>query len=357
MVIQVIGKVLLAVLIVLAVLIALLLFLPICYSGKFTKHGDEIHADGRIWWLFHAVHASGFFNRVNGKNTKDGEVRIFGFPLIRMMRRHRNPERTDSAGSDSKNEDGDAAKDVAVSAGEQKKPSSGSCDDARQMPAGRRTDGSAKKKPTAEPGRWKYMPDDSTEKPDMKVGVYHRKEPTTAEKIFARIAAFFGKLKRKIAGLGEKLRKIDDWLIYLDSESFGRVKDLLIRQAGGILRYILPRKISGYLEFGTGDPASAGQILGVIAVFYPVIPQGLEIRPDFMEKKLEADTDFSGHIFLIVVLVRALKILLNRDFRALRKRIKASRNGSVSAGASSEDRDTGGKGIFRRRKKDARKAA
>ena len=331
-ILQVIGKVLLTVLIILAVLVLLLLFWPFCYSGKYTKNDSGIHADGRIWWLCHAVHASGYFNRVDGKNTKNGEIRIFGLPLIRMIRNRRNSEH-------------------------KKNQPAAENDRGSEMPAGRKADGSARKKPTAAPGRWKYMPDASSEKQGMRPGVYHRREPSMAEKISARIASFFGRVKKKFAQLAEKLKNIGDWLLYLDSDSFGRLKNLLIRQVGGILRHILPHRVRGYVEFGTGDPASTGKALGVIALVYPVLPKELDIIPDFDERKLEADTDVSGHFFLIVVLTRALKILLNRDFRALRKRLKNSKSRNTSSDKASEDRTTDGNSNLHHRKKDTGKAA
>ncbi len=368
-----IGKVLLVILIILAILVALLLFFPFCYSGTFTKHGDEIQADGRIWWLFHVVHATGFFHRTDGKNKKGGEVRIFGIPLLRLIRKHR--EKTgESSGSEAASSAGEAGDNGRKESGENadngRTENGDTADNSRQgpgagreqqsrMPSGRNADGSARKKPVVEPGRWKYMPDASTEKTTMRPGVYHRKSPSPAEKLYARLAALIGKIKKKIGQAVKKLREIGDWLEYFGSDDFDRVKELLIRQGGGILRHVLPRRITGYVEFGTEDPSDTGKILGIVAALYPVMPESLEIRPDFTEKKLEADVKASGHFFLIIVLVRGLKIWFNRDFRALRKRISRAKNHGTTSESTSEEtrKEKGAKRIFRRSRKDAGQAA
>lgn len=379
-----IGKVLLVILIILAILVALLLFFPFCYSGTFTKHGDEIKADGRIWWLFHAVHATGFFHRTDGKNKKGGEVRIFGIPLIRLIRKHREKTgepsgsqaassavragdngRTESGevGDNGRTENGEAGDNGRIENGEtadnsRQDPGTGREQQSR-MPSGRNADGSAKKKPVVEPGRWKYMPDASAEKTDMRPGVYHRKNPSPAEKLYARLAALIGKIKKKIGQAVKKLKEIGEWLRYFGTDDFSRVKELLIRQGGGILRHILPRRITGYVEFGAEDPSDTGKILGLVAALYPVMPEGLEIQPDFTEKKLEADVKAAGHFFLIVVLVRGLKIWFNRDFKALRKRISRAKNTGTASDSTSEEtkKEKGAKRIFRRSRKDAGQAA
>ena len=69
-----------------------------------------------------------------------------------------------------------------------------------------------------------------------------------------------------------------------------------------------------------------GQILAILAMFYPAMPkkmEKLEVYPDFKEKKLEADTEITGHIFLCVLLFQALKVILTKDVRDLYARIKA----------------------------------
>ncbi|MEE8885518.1 MAG: DUF2953 domain-containing protein [Eubacteriales bacterium] len=304
-ILKIIGRILVVLLIVILALILLLLFFPFTYRGSLEKKGDKIHAEGRIWWLFHAIHASGHFDRISGRTDKSGELYIFGYPLLSRLKKkkQKKPPVTENKISDS-----------------EKRRSS-------ERPAGRKADGSARKKPTVEPGQWKYMPDEggSGKKPD--VSVYHRKQPGILEKISARLAAFIGKIKKALRSFGKTLKKIKRWLDYLASAGFQKLKALLIREVSAILRHILPRKSEGYIIFGTGDPASTGELLGAVAVFSGFIPDGVSVQPDFNEEKLEADVKVSGHFFLIVLLIHALKILLNREFKELRRRIKAEKQG------------------------------
>lgn len=95
---------------------------------------------------------------------------------------------------------------------------------------------------------------------------------------------------------------------------------------GGVkktLRHILPGKVKGYLLFGTGDPASTGQILGLISVFYAVAGPILKIVPDFEEKRLECDLELRGRLRVFTLLVILLKLYFNKELKQLMQELKA----------------------------------
>lgn len=95
----------------------------------------------------------------------------------------------------------------------------------------------------------------------------------------------------------------------------------------GQVRYLLkklrPAKIEGNVTFGTGDPATTGQILGAIAAFYGCIPGKLHITPDFEEKIYEGNIHVKGKLRLVHLLVIALKLIADRNFRYVVKKIQA----------------------------------
>ena len=95
---------------------------------------------------------------------------------------------------------------------------------------------------------------------------------------------------------------------------------------GGVkktIRHILPGKVKGYLLFGTGDPASTGQILGLISVFYAVAGPVLKIVPDFEEKRLECDLELRGRLRVFTLLVILLKLYFNKELKQLMQELKA----------------------------------
>ena len=166
------------------------------------------------------------------------------------------------------------------------------------------------------------------------------KRPGFLVRLGARISSFIGKIKTIYRRICRLQAVAADWLEYFGSESFRRAKDTLLREGMAILRHILPKKISGSVCFGTDDPAMTGMLLGVIAMLYPVIPEKLMIEPDFMEPGLEADLSIEGRLFLIVLIVHAVRILLSKDVRILISRIL----NTVRSGKGKNKADAGHKG-------------
>ncbi len=96
----------------------------------------------------------------------------------------------------------------------------------------------------------------------------------------------------------------------------------------GYLRFLWkhfrPRSISGYLHFGTGDPALTGQLTGIIYMLLPARADGFEIMPEFDGAVFGTRIVCTGHIrsiHLIRVLIRGF-----RD-EHLRRLIRTVRSG------------------------------
>lgn len=90
-----------------------------------------------------------------------------------------------------------------------------------------------------------------------------------------------------------------------------------------LLEKIKPSKIEGNLIFGTEDPALTGQILGGIAIVYGCFPKKFQITPDFEEKRLEGTVHAKGKIRLIHVVIIAVRLWIDRNFRYIVKKIFA----------------------------------
>ena len=105
-------------------------------------------------------------------------------------------------------------------------------------------------------------------------------------------------------------------------EGKAAVKNVL-HQVWYLLKKIKPSKIEGDVVFGTGDPALTGQIIGAIAAIYGFLPDKLHITPDFEEKRYEGNLHVKGQFRLVHVVIIAVKLIADRNFRYVVKKILA----------------------------------
>lgn len=105
-------------------------------------------------------------------------------------------------------------------------------------------------------------------------------------------------------------------------EGKAAVKNVL-RQVWYLLKKVKPSKIQGDVILGTGDPASTGQIIGAVAALYGFFPEDLHITPDFEEKRYEGDLHVKGKLRLIHIVIIAVRLIADRNFRYVVKKILA----------------------------------
>ena len=111
-----------------------------------------------------------------------------------------------------------------------------------------------------------------------------------------------------------------EWLGFLFSDSVKVSFSAFHSEVFYILKKIRPKKWKGFVEFGTGDPGTTGQCLGIVAVLYGIWGTGLQIIPDFEEKKLKADVTCKGKIPLGAVVKSFWRLYKNKDLRVLKQK-------------------------------------
>ena len=208
-----------------------------------------------------------------------------------------------------------------ASAGEIRKEASKPASVYTPEEAARRAREGAKRKPAVQPGE--KRPEAQTAKSEIPIEIVPARRPSQFEMLLARYGGLIGKLKKGMEKGQSAAEVLMAWLDYVDSDSFEHAVSSIINEAKAIIRHLFPTRITGTIEYGTGDPAMTGEILAGIAVFYPALPRKLTILPDFEEQKLEADTDSHGRIVIGVLVFRVLKLLLTRDVRDFIARIRA----------------------------------
>ena len=83
--------------------------------------------------------------------------------------------------------------------------------------------------------------------------------------------------------------------------------------------HILPGKIKGQVEFGTGDPESTGKALAVMGIFYGAYGKNVSIMPNFYEKRLLAELTLKGRIRMVTVLIIVLKVIRDKHVKRLKR--------------------------------------
>lgn len=133
------------------------------------------------------------------------------------------------------------------------------------------------------------------------------------------VSSRINKIKYKLSKLYVKIKRI----IYMinDERDQRAVQELLLR-IKKLLWHIRPRKFDVNLLLGMDDPASTGEITGMIYSFYPVYTRHLHYTPDFDNKVVKADGTAKGHIQLIFVLIAVARVYFDKDIRRLYNQIQ-----------------------------------
>lgn len=142
-----------------------------------------------------------------------------------------------------------------------------------------------------------------------------------------KIKAIIEKVKctfRTICGTIKNIKSEYDFYKDLWDRPEGKaaVKNVL-RQIWYLLKKIKPSTIEGNVIFGTGDPASTGQIIGGIAAIYGFLPDKLHVTPDFEEKRYEGNLHVKGKLRLVHIVIIAVKLIADRNFRYVVKKVLA----------------------------------
>lgn len=339
LILKIIGITLAVIVGLLLTVLLLILFVPVRYRAHLTYNGD-FSARGRIYWLLGFVSVRLTF--ADNKLVQD--IRILGIRIF-----------ADKPGEGSAEADrGDTATDMDDTAGDFMEDSFYDISveeefDEVQMQKSMGTEDTAPKPDVQDQG---ISPTEGTaeemkESPGEKAEEFADSQAEEAEEdappeekmsFFARlklgIQRFIRRVRHKIRNIQETVeRLIKKKNLILDfwhdeknkaaiSFAWGEIKALF--------KHILPRRVTGRLAFGTGDPCSTGKILGVLGILYGKCRGAFVVEPDFLDKRLEGEVDIRGRIRMWTLVVIAVRVLLNRNLRYLRNSAMALKE-SVTA--------------------------
>ncbi len=336
-ILKIIGILLgMAVLLLLAVLLALL-FVPVRYRLAAKVQPERYEFSLRGSWLLHIVSASVTADPVRGRVIA---IRLFGIRLplfrageggklggkakkVRKARKEKKKNQKEKQGRREESDSADRQKDSQTS-GIRREAEQDSTE--RRLghnpePDGKGRSAEAFGQPEQQEQQKQYEQDEQNEQP----------RPGILEKIWfscRRICDKIGQmiqavrnawrrlldLRRCMAQLGRKLiallRRPGELLEFLEEYEAREIFGGVIGHLAFLALHYKPRRIRGYLRFGTGNPATTGQLAGLVYLLLPARADRFEVLPEFNETIFETDTVCSGHI-------RALHVLrvLWRGFR------------------------------------------
>lgn len=376
LILKIIGYILLAVLGLLLLLLLAVLFVPIRYRLT-AEHGEKLKAEGRVSWLLHILHAR--ISHLEG--ILHIRVRLFGFILYDNLRprkpKSKKTVRNKSAlrGSDLKkrpsaslkkdtyNNESIAApgekQDTAFDVHGTNKEKEVLSDPVKNSEAKKTGVGNAIQEET---GKEKFAEDKSAEDKSVEgraaenrgiedksiedksiedksiedksvkeksADEFGEKEDTWYGRIFRklrelreRIISFFRELKNKILHLLETMRNIKNKIGLIHSFIQDKINregfHITYQSLKKLLKHILPTKLRSRIIFGTGDPCSTGQAMGIMGILYSFYGDKVQITPDFENKRFEGKHLARGRIRLITILIIVIKLMLDKRFKQLK---------------------------------------
>lgn len=293
LILKIIGITILAVLGLILLVLALVLFVPVFYRVRIIHNPRQTKVSAKVSFLWPVVSVA-----VQYLKKLSYTVRIFGIPIL----------------------DSEKPKKEKVKKPKQHKPKK-----QKKVPAEKEDTPEDILAPLENPGS---LPTDEQEEPAQEVLQQTKEEPKKEKKpgLFAKIKAKIQKLRETILKIVAKIKKLahqkDEVLRILGKTETKTAIKFAWGKLGRLLKHILPRKAKGYVAYGADNPATTGQVLGILSVVYARTGQLLEIRPNFTEKQLETDVLIKGRIQFFTLLVIAIKVALNKEIRQVIKEFK-----------------------------------
>ncbi len=292
------------------------LLAPVRYRGKLKKREEPeevLFADGLVSWLNPLVRVRIRYTEKKLSYT----VRLFGICILDSEK----PKKEKPEKERKKKKEKDSAKKVETA----ENPESGQEEQTVEnmqltdsLPEA--SEDVSPKEATPEEGgdsEKKAPPKEDTKKESFFVKI---------KKFFEKVKAFPGKLKEKAIRLVKNVKllwhKKEKVVQFLQDEFHKQALGTAWGTVKKAFRHILPGKVKGHLEFGTGDPESTGKALGILGVLYAWYGKGITVVPDFYEKRVVADLTFKGRIRFGTLLVLLLSLMRDKQVKRFRKNWK-----------------------------------
>ena len=301
-ILKIIGILLAAMAALLLLILGCLLFVPVRYRIRLKKDKETLSGEAAAFWLFHLLSFSLAYSA--GRERSGIQIRIFGISLERFRKRRRRP--TEEAPVEDEPAEEEPLPEEVREEGEE---SFGKEESSEKEESFEEEESSGKKE--------RFEKEAFREKPEQS-----RKEA------FGRWKDRILRLKQKPGqwsrSFRRKKRRLASTVSLIREYRPREVLELLWGYAKKLARHFRPRKIRGFLKFGTGDPALTGELTGILYLLLPVSAKDFSLEPEFHETALEADLAAWGRIRGIHLLVAAVEIFRNKQLKKIIRRLRST---------------------------------
>lgn len=282
-ILKVIGIILLTLLGLLLLAILALLFVPVRYRLAGKKETELLEGSAGVSWLLHLIGITADYK----EKQLTVRLKLFGIPIRRF------------GGGKEKNK-------------KQKNPRGKNSPKNKAVPTAEATGDSyytGKEISTKIPDTQDYQ------KSIIETSDEQKRKQKRILDLFSEVQEIPDKLERHKNNIKEKIEPfLQDDARNLLSRIISRLKYLW--------KHYRPRKIKGWLRFGTGAPDITGELTGLIYLLLPSSSDQMDVIPDFTEKVLETDIALKGHVRACYMVKVAFLMWRDKEFRNILRRVR-----------------------------------
>lgn len=308
---KIIGLTLLASLLILLVIIMLFLFVPFVYRVRVKYIAEKLSLRGEISFLFKLIYAKFLYY-----DKFSYDLRAAFYTPLSSEKKHEKKKAKLKKETEIKEKikEEKSESDIKKEAAPEK-----------NLEIDVKKEAASDKKPQVnkESALEEKIPiDETSEKKENKTVKKKIKKTKKKFNIISRIKKGLETLKAKWKAFKDRLKSLnikkDAVIKFLNADGTLSGAGYLLTQGKRLLRMIFPKKIKGWLRFGTGDVYTEGQYLSYLCLLYPFYEGKVEIEPEWDEEVLEGDVFFSGRIIMFIILLVTLKVLFSKKVKMLR---------------------------------------
>lgn len=121
---------------------------------------------------------------------------------------------------------------------------------------------------------------------------------------------------KKISGAADRLKeKVSKAKEFVTDEDNKALFHFLVEQLKALIKVIRPKKYRINARIGFEDPATMGKVLAYVSILYGMSGVDLSLEPVFGENVKEGSIFLKGNIRIFTVLVIALRVYRNEQFK------------------------------------------
>ena len=121
---------------------------------------------------------------------------------------------------------------------------------------------------------------------------------------------------KKISGAADRLKeKVSKAKEFVTDEDNRALFHFLVEQLKALIKVIKPKKYRINARIGFEDPATMGKVLAYVSILYGMSGVDLSLEPVFGENVKEGSIFLKGNICIFSVLVIALRVYRNEEFK------------------------------------------